>query len=102
MLFPDNLSRYASIGGKPNPQQPELMRAAIARMPADSEIVSAMDADAEGGKLAEVVRRAVELSGRHDLRFILQEPFGGKDWNDVLRARPHPFLPYRPEVPSVA
>ena len=102
VLFPDNRARYASIGGKPNPQQPELIRAAVARMPADSEIVSAMDADADGGKLAEIVRRAVELSGRHDLRFTVQEPFGFKDWNDQLRARPHPLLPYRPEVPSVA
>ena len=61
-----------------------------------------LDADAEGGKLAEVVRRAVELAGRLDLRFILQEPFGFKDWNDQLRARPHPLLPFHPEVPSVA
>ena len=63
------------LAGKPNPQQPELIRAAVARMPADSEIVSAMDADAEGGKLAEVVRQAVELSGRHDLRFTLARAF---------------------------
>ncbi len=102
VLFPDNHARYASIGGKPNPQQPELIRAAVARMPVGSEIVSAMDADVGGGKLAEVVRRAVDLSGRHDLRFSVQEPFGHKDWNDQLRARPLPLLPYRPEVPSVA
>ena len=103
VLFPDNHARYASIGGKPNPQQPELIRAAVARMPVSSEIVSAMDADADGRKLAEVVRRAVELSGRHDLRFTMQEPVGAKDWNDQLRAKPHPLLPLpRPEVPSVA
>src|SRR5450755_5088795 len=62
-------TRYASIGGKPNPQQPELIRAAVARMPVGSEIVAAMDADADGAKLAGVVRGAVELSGRTDLRF---------------------------------
>ena len=39
MLFPDERARYASIGGKPNPVQPELIRAAIARMPSGSEIV---------------------------------------------------------------
>ena len=100
--FPHNRARYASIGGKPNPQQPELIRAAIARMPVHSEIIAAKDAEADGGKLAEVVRRAVELSGRSDLRFTMQEPFGFKDWNDQLRAKPHPLLPYRPEVPSVA
>ena len=63
VLFPDDRARYASIGGKPNPVQPELIRAAIARMPAKSKIVSAMDADADGGKLAEVVREAVQLIG---------------------------------------
>jgi hypothetical protein len=102
VLFPDNRARYASIGGKPNPQQPELVRAAIARMPVGGEIVSAMDADTDGLKLAEVVRRAVELSGRHDLRFTAQEPVGYKDWNDQLRAKPHPLLPYCPDGPSVA
>ena len=102
VLFPDSRARYASIGGKPNPQQPELIRAAAARMPVDSEIVAAMDADEDGAKLADVVRKAVALTGRLDLRFTLQEPFGHKDWNDQLRAKPNPLLPYRPEVPSVA
>jgi len=95
-LFPDNHARYASIGGKPNPQQPELIRAAAARMPQGSEIVAAMDADADGRKLAEIVRQAVELTGRSDLRFVAQEPLGFKDWNDQLRAKPLPFLPYSP------
>jgi hypothetical protein len=102
VLFPDDRVRYASIGGKPNPQQPELIRATIARMPLSSEIVSAMDADVDGRKLAEIVRRAVELSGRLDLKFTVQEPVGHKDWNDQLRAKPHPLLPYHPQVPSIA
>ena len=102
VLFPDEHARYASIGGKPNPVQPELIRAAVARMPSGSEIVAAMDADADGAKLAGVVRQAVELSGRDDLRFVVQEPFGFKDWNDQLRAIPKPSLPYRQDVPSVA
>jgi predicted nuclease with TOPRIM domain len=71
-------------------------------MPVSSEIISAFDADATGRELAEVVRHAVELSGRLDLKFTVQEPIGHKDFNDVLRARPLPLLPYRPEVPSVA
>ncbi len=100
VLFPDERTRYASIGGKPNPGQPELIRAAIARMPSGSEIIAAMDADADGGKLAEVV--AVQLSGREDLCFKFQEPFGFKDWNDQLRAKPRPSLPCRREEPSVA
>lgn len=103
VLFSDDHTRYASIGGKPNPMQPELMRAAVARMPHGSEIIAAMDADADGRKLADVVRNAVALSGRLDLRFAVQEPFGHKDWNDQLRSKPDPLLPLpRPEVPSVA
>ena len=102
VLFPDNRTRYASIGGKPNPQQPELIRAASARMPQDSEIIAAMDADADGARLAEVVRHAVALTGRLDLKFSVHEPFGFKDWNDQLRAKPQPLVPYRPEVPFVA
>src|SRR5712691_9695313 len=79
-LYPAQDTRYASIGGQVNPQQPELIRAAVARMPAGSEIVAPMDADTEGGKLSGMVRKAVELSGRADLRFTLQESFGFKDW----------------------
>jgi hypothetical protein len=102
VLFADNRARYASIGGKPNPVQPELIRAAIARMPNGSEIVAAMDGDGDGGKLAEVVREAVQLSGRDDLCFKFQEPFGWKDWNDQLRKKSKHSLPFRPEEPSVA
>jgi hypothetical protein len=92
VLFPDDRTRYASIGGKPNPVQPELIRAAIARTPEKSKIVSAMDADADGGKLAEVVRQAVQLTGRDDLSYVFQEPFGFKDWNDQLRKKPAGFF----------
>jgi hypothetical protein len=102
VLFPDDRARYASIGGKPNPLQPDLIRAAVERLPVGAEIIAAMDADADGAKLAGVVRQAVQLSGRDDLRFTMQEPFGFKDWNDQLRATVKPSLPYRPEVPSVA
>jgi hypothetical protein len=89
VLFPSLLdrTRYASIGGKPNPQQPELIRAAVMRMPADSEIVAGMDNDADGAALAGVVRKAVELSGRADLRFVVHEPLGFKDWNEALQSK---------------
>jgi hypothetical protein len=102
VLFPDDRARYASIGGKPNPQQPELIRAAIRRMPKDAKIVAAMDADEDGGKLADMVREQFQLSERGDLVFIREEPFGHNDWNDVLRAKPQTVYPFRPEVPSVA
>jgi hypothetical protein len=102
VLMPDEQARYASIGGKPNPIQPELIRAAALRMPPKSKIVAAMDADEDGGKLAEVVREAVLNSGRDDLSFVFEEPEGAKDWNDVLRAKPSIKSGYRPDVPSVA
>jgi hypothetical protein len=98
-------TRYASIGGSPSAFQQELIRATVARMRAGSEIVSAMDADAQGAKLAGIVRQAVELSGRDDLYFSIEEPCEFKDWNDQLRAslqKSKPPLPFRPEEPSVA
>jgi hypothetical protein len=91
-LFPDRHTRYASIGGQLNPLQPQLIREAILAMPKNSKIVSAMDADAQGAKLADIVREAVALSGRDDLAYVFQEPFGFKDWNDQLRSsNPTPF-----------
>ena len=91
VLFPDQHARYASIGGKPNPTQPELIRAAVARMPAGAKIISGMDADADGTKLADVVRHAVALTGRDDLLFVVQVPEMAKDWNDQLRDRQQPL-----------
>jgi hypothetical protein len=102
VLFPDERTRYASVGGQLNPTQPELMRAAAAGMPPNANVIAAMDADVEGRKLAEVVRQAVELTGRDDLSFVLQEPVGYKDWNDQLRKRPKSPLPCRAQRPSVA
>jgi len=37
-MHPDQHTRYASIGGAPNPKQPALIAAAIARIPPGSEI----------------------------------------------------------------
>jgi hypothetical protein len=99
-LFPDDHARYASTGGGLNDKQPEIIRAAIARMPQGSEIVAAMDADEPGRRYAETVRQALEVTGRADLRFVMQEPEGAKDWNDLLRAKPQPLLPFRPEEAS--
>ena len=101
MLFPSEHTRYASIGGKPNPIQPELIRRAAARMPLGAEIVAAMDADEDGRKLAAIIRQAVELTGRLDLTFTVQEPSGVKDWNDQLRSLPASLqLPKRQSSPA--
>jgi hypothetical protein len=93
VLYPDERARYASIGGKLNPTQPELIRSTIARMLHKSRIVAAMDADADGAKLADAVRSAFNLTGRDDLRFLVQEPFGFKDWNEQLTANPRHSSP---------
>jgi hypothetical protein len=102
VLFPEDGTRYASIGGKLNPSQPELIRATIARMPANSKVVAAMDADADGAKLAETVHEAMKLTGRDDLSYVFQEPFGFKDWNDEIRKRMQRGPSLRAEKMSVA
>lgn len=91
-LFPDDQTRYASVGGKLSSEQIELIRTAAAHMPANSEIVAAMDADDAGWKLAEAVRKAVSETNRADLRFSIEEPLDAKDWNDQLRTLPGPLL----------
>ena len=100
VLFPDDLTRYASMGGQMNPAQPELIRVAVATMPPGAAIIAAMDADEQGGKLAEIVGKAVDLSGRGDLRFTVQQPTGVKDWNDQLRK--DPGLPFPTAHPPAA
>jgi len=100
VLFPDAQARFASIGGKPSPAQPELIRSAAGRMPPDTEIVSAMDADSDGAVLTEVVRKAVASLGRSDIRFAVHEPFGFKDFNDQLRAKPQIVSSYCPSKVS--
>lgn len=90
VLHPDEARRYASIGGKPNPVQPELVKAAIRKMPAGAEIISAMDADADGRALAGMVEEALRETGRTDATFRRDEPPQAKDWNDALRALARP------------
>jgi hypothetical protein len=101
-LFEDERMRVASVGGKLSVVQPELIRVAISRMPHGSEIVAAFDADKGGRDLAKVVCRAVELSGRQDLKFRIHEPVAHNDWNDLLRARkPQPIAVVNSAAPHV-
>jgi hypothetical protein len=83
-----------------NPAQPELIRVAVATMPPGAGIIAAMDSDEQGGKLAEIVGKAVELSGRGDLHFQIEQPTGVKDWNDQLRK--HPEFPFPTAHPPAA
>jgi hypothetical protein len=91
VLFPDaeDRTRYASLGGKPNAQQPGLVQATIARLPEGAEIVAAFDADEAGRMLVRVVRLAVasvaSRTGRN-LIFLVHLPAQeGDDWNQVLQ-----------------
>jgi hypothetical protein len=96
VLFPDaeDQTRYASLGGKPNAQQPQLVQLTIARLPEGAEIVAAFDADEAGRMLVSMVRLAVEAvasrTGRN-LTFLVHLPAeDGEDWNQVLQAPPRP------------
>lgn len=102
-LFPDDpFTRYASVAGKLNMSvQPELIRAAAARMPLHSAIIAAMNPDVAGRALATDVACAVQRSGRSDLRFEVREPDGPGDWNDQLRASRGSALPIRHGEPHV-
>jgi hypothetical protein len=93
VLFRNPKARYASIGGELNAKQPELIRAAVAKMLPGSEVVAAFNADQDGRAYADVVRLAVVESAGDDVRFTLHEPSGFKDWNDQLRGVPAPSFP---------
>lgn len=85
-LFPNERSRYASIGGKMNPQQPSLVAAEIAKLPAGAEVVAAMDNDEDGKTLASLIETAVKQSSHDNLIYRAHSPaLPLKDWNDVLR-----------------
>jgi hypothetical protein len=102
VLFPDGRARYASIGGKLSPSQPELVGSQINLLSHCAEVIAAMDADDAGRQLADAIERAFSTAGRADLTFRRQEPLGFKDWNDQLRARPTGPLPRWHKEPSVA
>ena len=79
-LFPHPRARYLSTGGALGSQQLALIAAAIAAMPAGSDIVSAMDADAGGERLHQ---QLVAVAERPLRRHRAPVP---KDWNDYLRS----------------
>jgi hypothetical protein len=73
-LFPEERSMYGAFAGQISPAQREWIRATAARMPPKFKIVAATDGDQEGAKLAEIIREAVELTGRDDLTHQLHQP----------------------------
>lgn len=96
-LFPAPLTRFRSIGGQVNPDQPELIRAAVLAMPDGSKIIAAMDNDDAGRKLAALVEKAVSEAGRPSLTFRLHLPeLAGQDWNEKLQSS----FPIAPTLPA--
>ena len=81
VLHPDDKSRYFSTGGKMNPNQPALIRAALSKMPAGSTVVLAFDKDKDGEKLSETIRDIAP----DGLKFERPLPPFGKDWNEALK-----------------
>jgi hypothetical protein len=85
-LFPDDSTRYASIGGRTSTEQPKLVAWQVALLP-HGEVVASMNADLDGRKLAAVVKEAFANAGRSDLAFRFEEPqTEGADWNDLLKS----------------
>lgn len=96
-LFPAPGARYASIGGHLSPSQPELICAALKRLPVAFTVVAATDADSEGQKMANLIRQtAATLSPKHRLVFTRHAPAGFKDWNEELQARSACLFPTAP------
>lgn len=85
-LFPDEHTRYFSTGGSLNPDQPALIRAALAKMPAPAALILATDNDEAGNALAATIQSLAPPA--MDISRPL--PTTGKDWNDQLRAQTTP------------
>lgn len=87
-------TRYASTGGELNPEQPELLVAAIAGLPDGAEVVLAVDHDDGGAKIGRRIEAAFAAAARSGLSLRYDRPpTPGEDWNDELRkaaGRPMP------------
>lgn len=80
-------TRYLSLGGTMNPEQPALIRAAIERLPAGGRVIVATDNDEGGDRLADQIEALAAATERPDLVVIEDRPpVRGQDWNEVLKA----------------
>lgn len=88
-LFPDvrDRTRYVSLAGKPSAKQSDLLQATTGKLPQESEIIAAFDADPGGRLLVQAVGQTLAACPtKRTLKIHL--PFEeGQDWNDVLRSR---------------
>ena len=84
-LHPDDQARYCSTGGAMNPNQPELIRAAIARMGEGSRIILATDNDASGRELAIQIEALAGDVLHEGARIARDAPeIEGGAWSDQL------------------
>ena len=84
-------TRFVSVAGELNTDQPALLASAIQRLPAESMVVMALDNDEGGDQLSRKITDAYAASGRIDVALIDDRPsFRGADWNDVLRTSTPP------------
>lgn len=85
ILFGWENARYMSTGGALNPQQPELLRGAMEKLPQGAAVVLGFDLDDAGESMAEEVRQFAP-SGRK-LKRMVPDVGMGKDWNEMLKKR---------------
>jgi len=86
-LHPDAHTRYASIGGAMNPNQPALIASAIGKMPPGAQIIIATDNDKAGRALAARIEALAREADAKDRSIIRHLPEGeGADWNVCLKA----------------
>jgi hypothetical protein len=82
--------RYLSTAGAPSTAQIALLEKVFERLPPESTIIAAVDADEAGHKLAgrleALARRVPHVDFRRDA------PEGAKDWNDLLQRVERDFI----------
>jgi hypothetical protein len=83
VLQQGKFTRYMSIGGMFNPQQPAYLTGAMEKLPAGAVVLLAFDNDKDGNKLAKIIRAAAP-AGRK-VRRVLPDKKIGKDWNEILK-----------------
>jgi hypothetical protein len=90
-LHKGNCTRYMSTGGALNPQQPDLIRGAIEKLPVGAVVMLAFDNDEGGNKIAAEIK-AVAPACR-EIRRVLPDKMSGKDWNEILKIQRMQVMP---------
>jgi hypothetical protein len=80
-LFPDEQSRFLSIGGQFSPFQVLVLEREILSMPERSSVFLAFDNDPDGELFSSSFFNLVP-----GYIYLRKTPIGGKDWNDLIRS----------------